>query len=227
MNHASNDGHGHTSSSRTISHTDQGSNGWSMNVDGSDTFSMTATDPSTGDTSWDNGGENYNQGQTQTESFGDTSTSNSSTVNGTPTTSSTLTHTNGGTDTLSSGDQVGHLYGALSIDPTTGDIASSTGSDNYDLGKNYSDTYTNFSSGATTTHSDSGFAGATYTDQDAETDLTTTTDPDTGDVSNDNNTDSFTEDDGSTESFTDLGSVTTGHDQHHAHRRRLGFGLVV
>ena len=210
INHSSNDGHGHTSSSRAIVHSDQGSNGWSWNVDGSDTFGMTATDPSTGATSSDDGGENYDQGQTQTESFGDTSTSNSSTVNGSTTTLSTLTHTNGGTDTLSSGDQVGHLYGAVSFDPTTGDIASSTGSDNYDLGKNYSDTYTNLSIGATTTHSDSGFAGATYTDQGAETDLTTTTDPDTGDVSNDNNTDSFTEDDGSTESFTDQGWVTTG-----------------
>ena len=215
INHSSNDGHGHTSSSRAIAHSDQGSNGWSWNVDGSDTFGMTATDPSTGATSSDDGGENYNQGQTQTESFGDTSTSNSSTVNGSTTTLSTSTHTNGGTDTLSSGDQVGHVYGAVSFDPTTGDIASSTGSDNYDLGKDYSDTYTNLSIGATTTHSDSGFGGATYTDQGAETDLTTTTDPDTGDVSNDDNIDSYTEDDGSTESFTDQGWVTTGTTSNH------------
>ena len=72
VSHSSNDGHGHTTSSRTISHTDQGSNGWSNDVAGSDTFSMTATDPSTSDTSWDNGGENYTQDQAQTSTFGDT-----------------------------------------------------------------------------------------------------------------------------------------------------------
>ena len=209
ISHASNDGHGHTSNSHTIGHTDQGSNGWSWNVEGSDTFGMSATDPSTGATSWDTGGENYTQDQAHTATFGNNSISNSSTVSGISSTTFNLVHTGGGTDTLSSGDQVGHLYGAVSYDPTTGDIASSTGSDNYDLGKSSSDTYTNLSTGATTTHSDSGFAGATYVDEGADTDLTTTTDPDTGDVSNDNNTDSYREDDGSTESFTDQGSVTT------------------
>ena len=109
-------------------------------------MTATAPSPSTSDTSWDNGGENYAQGEAQTTSFGDTSTSTSSIVNGAPTTSSTLTHTNGGSDTLSSGDQVGHDYGAVSIDPTTGDVASVAGLDNYTLVKYYGDTYTNFSS---------------------------------------------------------------------------------
>ena len=120
VSHSSNDGQGHTSSSRTINHTDQGSNGWSWNVEGSDTFSMTATDPSTSESTWDIGAENYIQDQGQTSTFGDTSTSTSTVVNGTPTTSSTLTHTGGGTDTLSSGDQVGHNYGDITTDPDDG-----------------------------------------------------------------------------------------------------------
>ena len=170
---------------------------------------MTATDPSTSESTWDIGAENYIQDQGQTSTFGDTSTSTSTVVNGTPTTSSTLTHTGGGTDTLSSGDQVGHNYGDITTDPTTGDVDSDTGTDNYTLIKFYGDTYTNFSSGPVTTHTDSGSAGATYTDQGTETDLTPTTDPDTGDVSTDDDSDSFAENDGSTQSFTDQSSLTS------------------
>ena len=84
--------------------------------------------------SWDVGAENYTQDQAQTSSFGDTSTSTRPPSTALRPTRAP-THTGGGTDTLSSGDQVGHNYGDITIDPTTGDVDSDTGWDNYTLSK--------------------------------------------------------------------------------------------
>ena len=58
-------------------HTDVGVVTLSTGLQGSDTFAMQATDPATGDTSWDNGGEVYSQGQSVSATFNDNAWSNS------------------------------------------------------------------------------------------------------------------------------------------------------
>ena len=58
-------------------HTDLGTVTLSTGLQGSDTFAMQATDPSTGDTSWDNGSEVYGQGQSVSATFNDNAWSDS------------------------------------------------------------------------------------------------------------------------------------------------------
>jgi hypothetical protein len=204
------DNEGNLESNATTTHSDHGDVDWSWGLQGNDTFTMQASDADTGDTSWDIGAENDFQTQSLTGSFTDSS---SETYDGGLTLESWSSDANGGSDTLSTGDTVDHNYGVVAVDPTTGDTESDTGPDLFTLGKTYSDTYTNTSSGTdvfdpSTTHTDSGFGGETYTDQGTETSVTTTTDPDTGDFSADRNTDTYSENDASTESFTDQNSVS-------------------
>ena len=87
-------------------HTDLGTVTLSTGLQGSDTFAMQATDPSTGDTSWDNGAEVYLQGQSVSATFDDNAWGDSSPCDPSDSCSG-ATHNSGGTDTLSSGDQIG------------------------------------------------------------------------------------------------------------------------
>ena len=136
----------------STSHSDNGGVDWLWDLHGSDTFTMQASDADTGISSWDIGTENYFQTQSLTASFSDNTSASSAYDGGMTTSGSGSSHGNGGSDTLSTGDQVDHNYGVVFVDPTTSDIASSTGLDDYDLGKTYSDTYTNLSSGKGRAH---------------------------------------------------------------------------
>jgi hypothetical protein len=184
-----------------------------FNVEGDDSFAMSAVDPSTSDTSWDNGGEDYNEGRTLSSYNDQAATTTFFSPIGLAGSTWDATIDSGGTDTLSTGDQIDDDYGYVSTDPATGDVNSQIGTEDYLLGKSYSDTFSDENiagtgNPTTTTHTDSGFGGGSFDDDRSETDLTTTTDPDTGDFSGDQNSDSHTEQDASTESFTDASSST-------------------